>query len=110
MFGIGWPELVVILGIALVFVGPDKLPGIARSLGRGYAEFNRSMQTARETLDEITSDVEEKIEVVSDPATAMHDMVKRDLEGDQKKPVERVSGSPSLPVKPSSQNEDKKEK
>ena len=39
MFGLGMQELLVILVIALIVVGPKKLPDIARSLGRGLAEF-----------------------------------------------------------------------
>ncbi|RNC64341.1 MAG: TatA/E family twin arginine-targeting protein translocase [Desulfuromonadales bacterium] len=42
MFGIGIPELAVILVIALVVIGPQKLPDMARSLGKGLAEFKRA--------------------------------------------------------------------
>jgi TatA/E family protein of Tat protein translocase len=52
MFGIGATELIVILAIALVVLGPKKLPEIARSLGRGLAEFRRaSSDMRREFLD-----------------------------------------------------------
>jgi sec-independent protein translocase protein TatA len=52
MFGIGMTELLVILAIALVVLGPKKLPEIARSLGRGLAEFRRaSSDMRREFLD-----------------------------------------------------------
>jgi sec-independent protein translocase protein TatA len=52
MFGIGMTELMVILAIALVVLGPKKLPEIARSLGRGLAEFRRaSSDMRREFLD-----------------------------------------------------------
>jgi TatA/E family protein of Tat protein translocase len=52
MFGIGMTELLVILAIALVVLGPKKLPEIARSLGRGLAEFRRaSSEMRREFLD-----------------------------------------------------------
>src|SRR6266516_2223888 len=39
MFGIGMQELLIILVIALIVVGPTKLPELAKSLGRGFAEF-----------------------------------------------------------------------
>jgi TatA/E family protein of Tat protein translocase len=52
MFGIGMTELLVIFAIALVVLGPKKLPEIARSLGRGLAEFRRaSSEMRREFLD-----------------------------------------------------------
>ncbi|VAX15059.1 hypothetical protein MNBD_NITROSPINAE03-1909, partial [hydrothermal vent metagenome] len=36
------PEMIVILVIALIVIGPSKLPEIARSIGKGYGEFSRS--------------------------------------------------------------------
>jgi TatA/E family protein of Tat protein translocase len=52
MFGIGTTELMLIMAIALVVLGPKKLPELARSLGRGLAEFRRaSSDLHREFLD-----------------------------------------------------------
>jgi sec-independent protein translocase protein TatB len=42
MFGIGFPELLVILVVALIVLGPKRIPDVARSLGRGLAEFRRA--------------------------------------------------------------------
>ena len=39
MFGIGIPELIIIMVIALIVIGPSKLPELARALGKGMAEF-----------------------------------------------------------------------
>jgi TatA/E family protein of Tat protein translocase len=52
MFGIGMTELLVIFAVALLVLGPKKLPELARSLGRGIAEFRRaSSEMRREFLD-----------------------------------------------------------
>jgi sec-independent protein translocase protein TatA len=50
VFGIGMPELLVILVVALLVLGPKKLPEIARSLGRGMAEFRRASNEFTRTL------------------------------------------------------------
>ncbi len=52
MFGIGFSELLVIFAVALIVVGPNKLPDVARALGRGYAEFKRAMDELKSTLDQ----------------------------------------------------------
>ncbi len=52
MFGIGFEELLVIMVVALLVVGPRKLPEVARALGRGYAEFKRTMDELKSTLDQ----------------------------------------------------------
>ena len=59
MFGIGIPELLVILAVALIVLGPKRIPEAARSLGRGLAEFRRAtagiadeFQNAQNALEE----------------------------------------------------------
>ena len=59
MFGIGMPELILILAIALIVIGPKKLPDLAKSLGRAMREFKKATNEFKETLqiDEDLTDV-----------------------------------------------------
>jgi Tat protein translocase TatB subunit len=52
MFGIGMPELLVIAVIALLVVGPKKLPDIAKALGKGLSEFRKVTESATDTIKE----------------------------------------------------------
>ncbi len=51
MFGIGSTELLVILVVALIVIGPSKLPDLMRTLGKGMAEFRRMSSDVKSTLE-----------------------------------------------------------
>ena len=50
MFGIGMPEMILILAIALIVIGPKKLPNLAKSLGRAMREFKKATNEFKETM------------------------------------------------------------
>jgi Tat protein translocase TatB subunit len=51
MFGISMPELILILVIALIVVGPEKLPELAKKMGRMVGEFKRAASDFKESMD-----------------------------------------------------------
>ena len=51
MFGIGMPELILILAIALMVIGPKKLPDLAKSLGRAMREFKKATSELKGSLE-----------------------------------------------------------
>ena len=51
MFGLGMPELILILIIALVMFGPKNLPNIGRALGKTIQEFRNVTSTGTEKTD-----------------------------------------------------------
>lgn len=60
MFGIGAGEMMVILVLLLLAVGPDKMPTFMKAVGKGVREFRRTTRELRSTvgLDELLSDEE----------------------------------------------------
>ncbi len=51
MFGIGQFELLIIIVVALIVIGPGKLPDLMRSIGKGFAEFKRVSTDVKQTFD-----------------------------------------------------------
>jgi twin arginine-targeting protein translocase TatB len=52
MFGIGMQELIIIAIIALIIVGPKKLPDLAKTLGKGFSEFKKATEGITDDLKE----------------------------------------------------------
>ena len=80
MFGIGMPEMLLILALALIVIGPKKLPDLAKSLGRAMREFKRATSDFKETLagnedfsevkqafDDIGTDIKDTVDFTATP-------------------------------------------
>ena len=82
MFGIGTPELLVILVIALLVLGPKRLPDVAKALGKGLAELRRAtsglseeMHNARIMLEQETQTALRKKAAAARPSTPVEPTV-----------------------------------
>lgn len=58
MFGIGIQELIIIAVIALLIVGPKKLPDLAKTLGKGFSEFKKATEGITDDIKQTIQDVE----------------------------------------------------
>ena len=65
MFGIGFQEMLIILVVVLIFFGPKRLPDLAKSLGKGIAEFKKASEEVRKGIDDAVK--EESAEEVPKP-------------------------------------------
>jgi TatA/E family protein of Tat protein translocase len=70
MFGIGVPELLVILVVALLVLGPKRLPEVARTLGKGLAEFRKATAGLTDELRDAQVLMEEEARQVRRAAMA----------------------------------------
>lgn len=61
MFGIGVPELLVILVVALIVLGPKRLPEVAKGLGKALAEFRRATSDLSDELSNAQIMLEEEV-------------------------------------------------
>lgn len=73
MFGIGLPEIIIIMIVALIIIGPSKLPDLAKALGKGMAEFRKATDDIKESLDldeeiqEVKSDLVDSVSGLDRP-------------------------------------------
>ncbi len=90
MFGLGIGEVLVILVVALIFIGPKKLPELAKGLGKGMREFQNAMrginQTLQNPLDPNTQDQNQNPQVQS--RVPFEEQFPDDPAHDQNKPLE----------------------
>lgn len=71
MFGIGLPEMILILALALIVVGPDKLPDLARSLARTILDLKKTAEGLKESFREEGNPLEEIRPELEDAARSL---------------------------------------
>ncbi|HOE80496.1 MAG TPA: Sec-independent protein translocase protein TatB [Smithellaceae bacterium] len=62
MFGIGWQELIIIAVVALIIVGPKKLPDLAKTLGKGIRDFKSAAEGVTDDLKDTLKEDEKPAE------------------------------------------------
>jgi sec-independent protein translocase protein TatA len=70
MFGIGLPELMVIMVLALLVLGPQRLPEVARLVGRAYAQLRRASEEFQNTIRQDIAAMERQEDVHRNQAVA----------------------------------------
>ncbi len=99
MFGIGMPEMILILAIALIVIGPKKLPDLAKSLGRAMREFKKATNEFKETMqidgelaevkkafDDINEDVKSAVDLKPEFERKSGEKDQSDEAAEEKKP------------------------
>jgi TatA/E family protein of Tat protein translocase len=84
MFGIGMPEMLVILALALIVIGPKKLPDLAKSLGRAMREFKKATSEFKESI-QLESELSEVKETFNDFGDKVKDAVDLNLTPEKQK-------------------------
>lgn len=88
MFGIGVPELLVILVVALIVLGPKRLPDVAKALGKGLSEFRKATADLTDELRNAQTMIEREARE-TERASRQRPAVK---------PDEAVAAAPGEPV------------
>lgn len=70
MLGIGFPELVLIMVVALVVLGPQRLPEVARMLGKAYGQLRRASEEFQQTMRQDLAAIERQEDVNLNKAVA----------------------------------------
>ena len=120
MFGIGLPELILILALALIVVGPDKLPDLARSVAKGILDLKKTANTLKESLtedgnplDDIKPELEKAAKALTDDVLGDSDDAWKDTDREKiydPRTSSEADSSPIIDVEPEQSSEGTVEK
>lgn len=71
MFDIGWVEMMVVVIVMIIVVGPKELPGLLRTIGRGIAQVRAMARTFQDSIEELAE--ETGLDEVRDEVRAIRD-------------------------------------
>lgn len=66
MFGIGLPEFILIMALALIVVGPDKLPGLAKTVAKQILELKKAANSLKDSLQDELAEEKESLKELTD--------------------------------------------
>ena len=109
MFGLGIGEIAVILFIALIFIGPKKLPGLAKGLGKGIREFQNAAKGIGDSINEPVQGVKDQINETKEQITGMNaNEIKKDIKVEPVTQAQTTTDDEFGDVSPDHQDEEKK--
>ena len=94
MFGIGFQEMLIILVVVLIFFGPKRLPDLAKSLGKGIAEFKKASEEVRKGIEDAVK--EESVDETPKPPEDLSSYGK--APGSDPAPEEPAKAEPAPPT------------
>lgn len=83
MFGLGFGEIALILIVALIFVGPKKIPALAKSLSKGLGELRRASYDIRSTFEKPLEDITRPLQDIRDDLSITAQHLAHQIETDQ---------------------------
>ncbi len=102
MFGIGFQEMLIILVVILIFFGPKRLPDLAKSLGKGIAEFKKASEEVKKGIDDAMKEEMTKEEPppapMPEPAKPIEEPAKQNPEA--AKPMPGTARKEEAPLQP----------
>ena len=94
MFGIGLPEFILIMALALIVVGPDKLPGLAKTVAKQILELKQAANSLKDSLQDELEEEKESIKELTDTFenvdVSLGDLASANTEEEQELPYSDV--------------------